>query len=111
MVPLLTIGFFPSHLCLAVTSVHILVTAPHIDCPDAIAFLADHGDGLFLVFLQAADPVDEVLGVVGAEVFHVQDFQVLADHFVDLPPEMEDLAVGKDLQTPTDGWSDRKNYG
>ncbi|MHB8850294.1 MAG: hypothetical protein ACYC45_04185 [Acidithiobacillus ferriphilus] len=40
---------------------------------------------------------------MGAEVFHVQDFQVLAGHFVDLPPEMEDLAVGKDSQTPTVG--------
>ncbi|UTV80965.1 hypothetical protein MQE22_13295 [Acidithiobacillus sp. YTS05] len=36
-------------------------------------------------------------------MFHVQDFKVLAGHFEDHPPEMGNLAVGKDLQTPTVG--------
>ncbi|WP_035194870.1 hypothetical protein [Acidithiobacillus ferrivorans] len=47
--------------------------------------------------------MDEGLGIVGAAVFHAQDLQVLAGHFVDHPPEMGNLAVGKDLQTPTVG--------
>ena len=85
----------------------MLVTAPHIDCPDAIAFLADHGNSLFLVFLQAPDPVGEGLGVVGDRSVSRPGFQGAGRPFRG-PPARDGESRRRERLANTDGWGGKK---